>query len=78
MDDLEKAVLVLFSQDGSVSAQLRQEAQSYCDGVKARSQDAWQPCLERFFQVNSRLEVRFWCLQAGRVAIHVLSEPEFL
>eukprot|EP00930_Biecheleria_cincta_P056989 TRINITY_DN42_c0_g2_i1.p1 TRINITY_DN42_c0_g2~~TRINITY_DN42_c0_g2_i1.p1 ORF type:complete len:1022 (-),score=209.04 TRINITY_DN42_c0_g2_i1:50-3115(-) len=61
MDDFEQAVRVIFTQDQSISPSVREQAQRYCDTVKARP-DGWRFCWERF-QQSSCLEVRFWCLQ---------------
>ncbi|CAE7540246.1 XPOT [Symbiodinium pilosum] len=68
MDDLERAIRVIFTQDPSVTPVVREEATRYCEGVKARP-DCWILCWERFTQTEV-LEVKFWCLQ---VVLQVLS-----
>eukprot|EP00747_Dinoflagellata_sp_TGD_P031985 gnl/TRDRNA2_/TRDRNA2_135663_c0_seq1.p1 gnl/TRDRNA2_/TRDRNA2_135663_c0~~gnl/TRDRNA2_/TRDRNA2_135663_c0_seq1.p1 ORF type:complete len:1053 (-),score=204.75 gnl/TRDRNA2_/TRDRNA2_135663_c0_seq1:92-3157(-) len=62
MDDFERAVLVVFTQDATISPDVRAQATSYCDSIKARP-DGWHFCWAQFLQ-KQRLEVRFWCLQA--------------
>lgn len=73
MDDFDRAVQVLFSPPGpSISPAVREQATSYCDGIKARP-DGWRFCWDRFAQTQS-LEVKFWCLQ---VILHsMLSLPQ--
>lgn len=61
MDDFEKAVLFSFDQTGSVSPEVKAQA----DGLLAQAQqspEAWQLCLQRL-QSSGYAEVRFWCLQ---------------
>ncbi|CAJ1374295.1 unnamed protein product [Effrenium voratum] len=57
MDDFERAIRVIFTQDPSIGA----AANAYCDGIKARP-DGWRICWDRFSQTDA-LEVKFWCAQ---------------
>ena len=61
MDDFERAVRVIFTQDPSITPAVRDQATSFCDSIKARP-DGWRLCWDRFAQTES-LEVKFWCLQ---------------
>ena len=61
MDDLEKAILFTFDQSGAVDANLRAQAQAYCDQAK-QSPEIWRVCLERC-TASRFAEVQFWCLQ---------------
>mmetsp|Transcript_65594 Transcript_65594/g.212299 ORF Transcript_65594/g.212299 Transcript_65594/m.212299 type:complete len:1030 (+) Transcript_65594:63-3152(+) len=61
MDDFERAIRVVFTQDPSISPQVREQATKYIDAVKARP-DSWRFCWEQFLQ-RECLEVKFWCLQ---------------
>lgn len=60
-DDFEKAVLFSFDQTGSISPDLKAQAQSMLSSVVA-SPDAWQLCLARL-ESSTYVEVKFWCLQ---------------
>jgi len=62
MDDFEKAIRVIFTQDPSITPAVREQATNYCDAIKARP-DCWSFCWEQFSQRDC-MEVRFWCLQA--------------
>lgn len=62
MDDFEKAILFTFDQSGAVNAQLKSQAQAYCDQLK-QSSGFWRACLERI-AVSQYVEVQFWCLQS--------------
>lgn len=66
--DFEKAVLIAFDQSGSADAALKQQAQAYCDGLKA-SPDAWVAFVQGF-QGSGFAEVKFWCLQV-RPGTHI-------
>lgn len=61
MDDFEKAIRVVFSQDPSITPALREQANGFCEAVKQRP-DCWQFCWEQFSR-RECLEVKFWCLQ---------------
>eukprot|EP00850_Spirogloea_muscicola_P015251 SM000115S23930 [mRNA] locus=s115:316090:322671:+ [translate_table: standard] len=61
MDDFEKAILFSFDQSGAVGAELRAQAQAYCEQAK-QSRDIWRLCLERL-AISRFSEVQFWCLQ---------------
>mmetsp|Transcript_29813 Transcript_29813/g.55032 ORF Transcript_29813/g.55032 Transcript_29813/m.55032 type:complete len:1030 (+) Transcript_29813:29-3118(+) len=71
MDDFERAILVVFSQDPSITPDVRTQATNYIDAVKGRA-DAWQFCWELFVQ-RERLEVKFWCLQTITSVIPTLA-----
>jgi len=61
MDDLERAVRVVFAQGQAVDPGVRAQANEYCEAVKRRP-DCWRYCWEHF-AARECLELRFWCLQ---------------
>jgi len=61
MDDLERAVLVVFAQGQAVDPAVRAQANEYCEAVKRRP-DCWRYCWEHFAK-RECVELRFWCLQ---------------
>ncbi|CAE7401164.1 xpot [Symbiodinium sp. CCMP2456] len=71
MDDLERAIRVIFAQDPSITPSVREEATRYCDGIKAHP-DCWILCWERLVQTEV-LEVKFWCLQVILQALSSIS-----
>eukprot|EP00439_Symbiodinium_sp_Y106_P019335 s6460_g2.t1 len=71
MDDLERAIRVIFAQDPSITPSVREEATRYCEGIKARP-DCWILCWERLVQTEV-LEVKFWCLQVILQALSSIS-----
>mmetsp|Transcript_62679 Transcript_62679/g.149566 ORF Transcript_62679/g.149566 Transcript_62679/m.149566 type:complete len:1007 (+) Transcript_62679:64-3084(+) len=71
MDDLERAIRVIFAQDPSITPAVREEATRYCDGIKAHP-DCWILCWERLVQTEV-LEVKFWCLQVILQALSSIS-----
>ncbi|CAN6707457.1 unnamed protein product [Malus baccata var. baccata] len=69
MDDLEKAVLILFDESGTVDSELKQKAKDYCDKIK-EEQAICSVCIERLCFSNL-VQVQFWCLQALHEVIRV-------
>ena len=41
MDDLEQAVLVLFNQSPTISAEVRAQANAYCDALQNKIDGSW-------------------------------------
>ncbi|CAK0782799.1 hypothetical protein CVIRNUC_005994 [Coccomyxa viridis] len=60
-DDLDKAILISFAQDGQVEESLKRQAAAYCGEFKA-SPGCLEVCLRRL-PSSPYIEVRFWCLQ---------------
>lgn len=60
-DDFEKAVLFSFDQTGSISPEIKAQANALLQQAQ-QSPDAWQLCLQRLSS-SGYAEVRFWCLQ---------------
>ncbi|XP_050384216.1 exportin-T [Argentina anserina] len=61
MADLEKAILIVFDQSGTVHSELKQKATEYCDKIKDE-QAICSICIERIC-LSNLYQVQFWCLQ---------------
>lgn len=61
MDDLEKAILIMFDESGTVDLELKQKAKEYCDKIKEEPAIC-RICVERICFSNL-VQVQFWCLQ---------------
>lgn len=61
MADLEKAILIIFDESGTVHSELKQKATEYCDQIKDE-QAICSICIERMCFSNL-YQVQFWCLQ---------------
>ncbi|KAG6733275.1 hypothetical protein I3842_01G218800 [Carya illinoinensis] len=69
MDDLEKAILILFDVSGSIDDGLKKKAKDYCDEIKEKS-SICSICLKKLC-FSSIVEVRFWCLQTLQDVIRI-------
>ena len=61
MADLEKAILILFDESGSVDSELKLKAKEYCDEIKEQPAIC-SLCIERLC-FSDLIQVQFWCLQ---------------
>lgn len=61
MDDVEKAILIMFDEAGNVDSELKQKAKEYCDKIKEEPAIC-RICIERLC-FSSLVQVQFWCLQ---------------
>ncbi|CAB4302763.1 unnamed protein product [Prunus armeniaca] len=69
MDDLEKAILIMFDESGTVGSELKQKAKDYCDKIK-EEQAICSVCIEKLCFSNL-VQVQFWCLQTLHEVIRV-------
>ncbi|XP_034207073.1 exportin-T isoform X2 [Prunus dulcis] len=69
MDDLEKAILIMFDESGTVDSELKQKAKDYCDKIK-EEQAICSVCIEKLCFSNL-VQVQFWCLQTLHEVIRV-------
>lgn len=61
MDDLEKAILILFDESGAVDSELKLKAKEYCDKIKEEPAIC-RICIQKLCFSNL-IQVQFWCLQ---------------
>nr|XP_043615501.1 exportin-T isoform X2 [Erigeron canadensis] len=61
MDDLEKAILIIFDESGTVTAVLKSQAVAFCQQIKD-NQSICSICIERLC-FTKLVQVQFWCLQ---------------
>lgn len=69
MADLEKAILIIFDESGTVHSELKQKATEYCDQIKDE-QAICSICIERMCFSNL-YQVQFWCLQTLHEVVKV-------
>ncbi|OIW17531.1 hypothetical protein TanjilG_22643 [Lupinus angustifolius] len=62
MDDLEKAILIMFDESGSIDHELKKRAENYCNEVKENKSSICRLCIEKLCFSNL-VQVQFWCLQ---------------
>jgi len=61
MDDLEKAILILFDESGSIDEGLKKKAKDYCDEIKEKP-SICSICIDKLC-FSGIVQVQFWCLQ---------------
>ncbi|XP_061352775.1 exportin-T [Gastrolobium bilobum] len=61
MDDLEKAILIMFDESGAVDDELKEQAKNYCNDIKEKS-SICRLCIEKL-RFSTLVQVQFWCLQ---------------
>lgn len=61
MDDLEKAVLIIFDESGTVTSVLKSQAVAFCQQIKDNP-SICRICIERLC-FSKLVQVQFWCLQ---------------
>jgi exportin-T len=61
-EDFERAILCVFDQTGSVSEDIKRQAELLLGQVAQEHATAWQLCA-RHIETTSHAEVQFWCLQ---------------
>ncbi|KAI3786205.1 hypothetical protein L1987_45339 [Smallanthus sonchifolius] len=61
MDDLEKAILIIFDESGTVTSVLKSQAVAFCQQIKD-SPSICSICIERLCYSNL-VQIQFWCLQ---------------
>ncbi|KAL5579569.1 hypothetical protein UlMin_012011 [Ulmus minor] len=61
MADLDKAILILFDESGTIDSELKQKAKDYCDKIKEELAIC-RICIEKLCFSNL-VQVQFWCLQ---------------
>ncbi|KAK1434241.1 hypothetical protein QVD17_11160 [Tagetes erecta] len=61
MDDLEKAILIIFDESGTVTSVLKSQAVAFCQQIKD-SPSICSICIERLC-FSKLVQVQFWCLQ---------------
>ncbi|XP_048334251.2 exportin-T isoform X1 [Ziziphus jujuba] len=69
MADLEKAILIIFDESGTVDSELKQKAKEYCDKIK-EERAICRICIDRLC-FSSLVQVQFWCLQTLHEVIRV-------
>ncbi|GJS35095.1 exportin-T [Tanacetum coccineum] len=63
MDDLEKAILMIFDETGSVSSNLKSQALAYCQQIKSNNANTiCSICIDRLC-FSTYVQVQFWSLQ---------------
>ncbi|XP_027349625.1 exportin-T isoform X2 [Abrus precatorius] len=61
MDDLEKAILIMFDESGGMDDDLKKQAKVYCNNIKEKP-SICRLCIEKLCFSNI-VQVQFWCLQ---------------
>ncbi|KAL2345996.1 hypothetical protein Fmac_007281 [Flemingia macrophylla] len=61
MDDLEKAILIMFDESGATDDDLKKQAKVYCNDIKEKP-SICRLCIEKLCYSNL-VQVQFWCLQ---------------
>ncbi|KAH1071981.1 hypothetical protein GLYMA_03G264400v4 [Glycine max] len=61
MDDLERAILVMFDESGALDDDLKKQAKVYCNDIKEKPLIC-RLCIEKLCFSNL-VQVQFWCLQ---------------
>lgn len=61
MDDLEKAILIMFDESGAIDEDLKKQAKFYCNDIKEKA-TICRLCIEKLC-FSSLVQVQFWCLQ---------------
>lgn len=61
MDDLEKAILIMFDESGTIDDGLKRQAKNYCNEIKAKP-SICSLCIEKLCYSNL-VPVQFWSLQ---------------
>ena len=61
MDDLEKAILIMFDESGAVDGELKKQANNYCNNIKEKPLIC-RLCIEKLC-FSTLVQVQFWCLQ---------------
>lgn len=61
MDDLEKAILIIFDESGTVTPELKSQAAAFCNQIKDNP-SICSICIDRLCYSNL-VQVQFWCLQ---------------
>nr|KYP72043.1 Exportin-T [Cajanus cajan] len=61
MDDLEKAILIIFDESGAIGDDLKKQAKVYCNDIKEKP-SICRLCIEKLCFSNL-VQVQFWCLQ---------------
>ncbi|XP_076885005.1 exportin-T-like isoform X2 [Bidens hawaiensis] len=61
MDDLEKAILIIFDESGTVTPELKSQAAAFCHQIKDNP-SICSICIDRLCYSNL-VQVQFWCLQ---------------
>ncbi|KAK9066158.1 hypothetical protein SSX86_013479 [Deinandra increscens subsp. villosa] len=61
MDDLEKAILIIFDESGTVTSLLKSQAVAFCQQIKDNP-SICSICIDRLC-FSKLVEVQFWCLQ---------------
>ncbi|KAB1218353.1 Exportin-T [Morella rubra] len=69
MDDLEKAILILFDELGSSDEGLKKKAKDYCDEIKDKP-SICSLCVKKLC-FSSIFQVQFWCLQTLHEVIRI-------
>ncbi|KAJ1401077.1 Exportin-1/Importin-beta-like [Sesbania bispinosa] len=67
MDNLDKAILIMFDESGAVNDAFKKQANNYCHNVK-EIPSICTICIEKLFSSNI-VHVHFWCLQTLHEAI---------
>ncbi|KVI05850.1 Armadillo-like helical [Cynara cardunculus var. scolymus] len=61
MDDLEKAILIIFDESGTVTSELKSQAIAFCQQIKDNP-SICSICIDRLC-FSKLVQVQFWCLQ---------------
>ncbi|KAI4329079.1 hypothetical protein L6164_021381 [Bauhinia variegata] len=61
MDDLEKAILIMFDESGAADDGLKKQAKNFCNDIKGKP-SICSLCIEKLCFSNL-VQVQFWCLQ---------------
>ncbi|KAA0059396.1 exportin-T [Cucumis melo var. makuwa] len=69
MDDLEKAIVIMFDETSNVDSNLKLKANEYCDKAKDESAIC-RVCVEKLCFSNI-VQVQFWCLQTLHETIRI-------
>lgn len=69
MDDLEKAILIIFDESGTVTSVLKSQALAFCQQIKD-SPSICSICIERLC-FSKLVQVQFWCLQCLHEVLRV-------
>ncbi|XP_071710453.1 exportin-T-like [Rutidosis leptorrhynchoides] len=62
MDDLEKAILIIFDESGTVTPVLKSQAVAFCQQIKDNNSSICGICIEKLC-FSKLVQVQFWCLQ---------------
>ncbi|XP_059456969.1 exportin-T [Corylus avellana] len=69
MDDMEKAILILFDESGSIDEGLKKKVKDYCNEIKEKP-SICSICIDKLC-FSGLVQVQFWCLQTLHEVIRV-------